>query len=408
VVDGDFNLENRFAFTSADEFAGSWELVENGIVVKRCVFDVPSVAPLSKGRIELPKFETRPDCEYFVNVDFSLKSDTIWAKKGWKVARNQVALGIPPARRLQAADGGKVEFTRGDDSLMAVCGGTKAVFSLKTGTLSELVMNGKTILKDPFPGIVAGPRLTCMRALTDNDIWLRGRGLEDAGSIYLSGLTQLRYHARPVKIEKDRVSLDVSVFGAKSAGFRHKSVWTFAANGAISVKNTIEPFGTMPASLPRLGLSFKLDKDLEQIRYYGRGPRENYIDRKTASFFGVYESTVTEQFEAYVRPQDNGYRGDVRWVEFTGADGKGVKFTCSVPMFMQALHYEAEDMEFARQRRGQQRMYNPPDRRNEVCLNLDIRQLGLGGASCGPRPMDKYLVKAQKEEWTLKLEPCVR
>jgi beta-galactosidase len=98
----------------------------------------------------------------------------------------------------------------------------------------------------------------------------------------------------------------------------------------------------------------------------------------------------------------------VRWAEFTGADGLGVKFTCSVPMFMQALHYEAEDMEFARQRRGQQRMYNPPDWRSEICLNLDVRQLGLGGASCGPRPMDKYLVKAQKEEWTLNLEPCVR
>jgi hypothetical protein len=183
---------------------------------------------------------------------------------------------------------------------------------------------------------------------------------------------------------------------------------TFSGDGAISVKNTVEPFGTMPASLPRLGLSFKLDKDLERVRYYGRGPRENYIDRKTASFFGVYESTVKEQFEDYVRPQDNGYRSDVRWAEFIGADGRGVRFSCSVPMFMQALHYEVEDLEFARHRRGQQRVCNPPEWRDEVCLNLDIRQMGLGGASCGPRPMDKYLVKAQKEEWTLRLEPCVR
>ena len=195
------------------------------------------------------------------------------------------------------------------------------------------------------------------------------------------------------------------MFGAKSAGFRHRTVWTFAADGAVSVKNTVEPFGTMPESLPRLGLSFKLDKDLEKMRYYGRGPRENYIDRKTASFFGVYDSTVTDQYEAYVRPQDNGYRSDVRWAAFTGSDGKGVKFSGSVPMFMQALHYGVEDLEFARHRNGQQRICNLPELRDEVCLNLDIRQLGLGGASCGPKPMDKYQLRASKEEWTLRMEP---
>ena len=170
----------------------------------------------------------------------------------------------------------------------------------------------------------------------------------------------------------------------------------------------VTPHGTMPPALPRLGLSFKLDKALENMRYYGRGPRENYIDRKTASFVGVYDSTVTEQFEDYVRPQDNGYRCDVRWAAFTAADGKGVKFSASEPLFLQALHYGAEDLEFSRQRRGQQRFRAPLVKRDEVCLNLDIRQLGLGGASCGPRPMDKYIFPIQKEEWTLRIEPYVR
>ena len=74
-------------------------------------------------------------------------------------------------------------------------------------------------------------------------------------------------------------------------------------------------------------------------------------------------------------------------------------------MFVQALRYGVEDLEFARHRRGQQRVYNPPERRDEVCLNLDVRQLGLGGASCGPKPMDKYLLPATKEEWVLRIEP---
>ncbi|MBO5941422.1 MAG: DUF4981 domain-containing protein [Kiritimatiellae bacterium] len=405
VVGNDFVLENRFGFTYADEFDGTWELVENGVVVKKGRFDVPHLAPLSKCKLELPSFEKKEGCEYFMNIDFALKSDTLWAKKGWKVARNQIAF-IPEDAKCVSVKAVAPKFTENDKTITVEVAATKAVFCRRSGTLCELVMNGKTILKDPVPGVVTGPQLTCMRALTDNDIWLRGRGLESAGSIYLTGLTQLRYHARPAKIAKDSISFDVSVFGAKSAGFTHKTEWKFAADGAVSVKNIVEPFGTMPASLPRLGLSFKLDKDLEKIRYYGRGPRENYIDRKSASFFGVYDSTVTDQFEAYVRPQDNGYRSDVRWVAFTGSDGKGVKFSASVPLFVQALHYTAENMEFARHRRGQQRIFNKLDRRDEVCLNLDVRQLGLGGASCGPVPMDKYLLPASKEEWTLRIEPC--
>ena len=160
----------------------------------------------------------------------------------------------------------------------------------------------------------------------------------------------------------------------------------------------------MPATLPRLGLSFKLDKALENMRYYGRGPRENYIDRKTASCVGWYDATVTAQYEPYVRPQDNGYKCDVRWAEFVADDGRGVRFSASEPMFVQALHYSMEDMEFSRHRNGQQRFRAPLDPRDEVCLNLDFRQLGLGGASCGPRPMKKYIFLVQKETWTLRID----
>ena len=407
VVDGAFNLENRFGFTYADEFDGSWELVEDGVVVKRGTFAVPHIAPLSKGKIELPKFSTQDGKEYFVNVDFALKADTIWAKRGWKVARNQIAF-IPQDPKPAAVLSGKPAFTQDDKTITATVGGTKAVFCRRSGTLCELVMNGRTILKDPAPGLVAGPQLTCFRAFTDNDIWLRGYKMDDAGSFYHSGLTQLRYHAHPAKIGEDSLRFVVDVTGSKSAGFTHEMEWRFAADGAMTVKSTVTPHGTMPSALPRLGLSFKLDKALEQMRYYGRGPRENYIDRKTASFFGRYDSTVTEQFEDYVRPQDNGYKSDVRWAAFAAADGKGVKFYASQPLYVQALHYGAEDLEFARHRNKQQRFRSPLVARDEVCLNLDIRQLGLGGASCGPQPMKKYIFPIQREEWTLRIEPYVQ
>ena len=406
VVRDDFTLENRFGFTYADEFDGEWELVEDGVCVRRGAFAVPHVAPLSKGTLNLPAFGAKDGVETFVNVSFKTKADTIWAKRGWVVARNQIALG--GGRPFAAVKPGDVRFAEGDRTISVTAGETKAVFCRRSGTLCELTMNGKTILKDPAPGVVTGPRLTCFRAFTDNDVWLRGRNVEDKDNFYLSGLSQLSYHAHRAVVDGNTLRFRIDVTGSKSAGFTHETEWTFSSSGAVSVRNTVTPHGTMPPALPRLGLSFKLDKSLESMRYYGRGPRENYVDRKTASFLGVYDSTVTEQFENYVRPQDNGYKCDVRWAAFMDADGKGVRFSASEPLFMQALHYAAEDMEFSRHRRGQQRFRAPLVRRDEVCLNLDVRQLGLGGASCGPIPMGKYIFPVQKEEWTLNIEPFSR
>jgi beta-galactosidase len=225
------------------------------------------------------------------------------------------------------------------------------------------------------------------------------------GSVYSRGLTQLRYHARPLVVKDGTVRSVVEVTGSKSAGFTHESVWSFAADGSVSVENTVTPHGTMPPALPRLGLSLRLDPALEAFEYYGRGPRENYVDRLTGSFLGRWTSTVADQFENYVRPQDNGCKSDVRWVQLTAKDGKGVRFAASEPMFVQALHYDWEDLEFARHRNGQQRFRTPLVPHPEVFLNLDVRQTGLGGASCGPGPMEKYIFPIEKTCWSLKIEP---
>lgn len=228
------------------------------------------------------------------------------------------------------------------------------------------------------------------------------------GSVYSRGLTQLRYHARPLALRDGAVVVTTEVTGNKSAGFTHEAVWRFAADGAVTVANTVTPHGTMPPALPRLGLSLKLDPALENVAYYGRGPRENYVDRSSGSLLGQWTSTVDGLSEAYVRPQDNGYRTDVRWVALTAADGRGVKFSATEPLFVQAQHYGWEDFEFARHRAGQQRFRAPLVARPEVCLNLDVRQTGLGGASCGPEPMRKYIFPIKKTAWTLRLEPVAR
>ena len=411
----DFELENRFCFTRADAFLCRWNLRENGTVTRSGTFEPPPLEPLSRCRFSIPEFSgavasASADAELFVDFSFETKRDELWAKKGWTVARDQIALGKAWSFAVKGAQPDGIAVREDGKTLSVVAGDTKAVFCRASGTLCELVMNGKTILKDEAPGIVSGPQFSCGRAFVDNDRWIvsggAGRASRKEGSFASLGLTQLTPHARPLAVDGATVRATVEWFGSKSGGFRHKAAYTFGEDGSCVIANEVAPFGTLPKVLPRIGLSWKLDASLENMAYYGRGPYENYVDRLSGSFLGLWRSTVSDQYEPYVRPQDNGYKCDVRHVSFIDQDGRGVTFSASVPLFVQALHYGMEDMAFARHNRYEKRCYNPPRRRSEVCLNLDVRQLGLGGASCGPKPMDKYVFPVETVKWELKMSPA--
>ena len=417
---GEYELENRFGFTSADEFDGAWELLENGVAVARGAFAPPAVGPLSKGSFAIPELKAKlasvgtDGAERFVNFEFRTKAEAPFVPKGWTVARDQLAVegcGFRADMGAIAASGKAPAVVEDARTVKVTAGGTAAVFCRRSGTLCELTMNGVTILKDA--GEVAGPRLTFNRAYADNDRWMRDGNSWGAdrkkGGMYSRGLALPDYHARPLKVTRQDgrvvVKAVVEVTGMMSAGFTHEAVWTFHADGAIDLANAVTPHGSLPPALPRVGLSLRLDPALEQLEYYGRGPRENYIDRCTASFFGRWRSTVTEQFEEYVRPQMNGGKCGVRWAEFTNAEGRGVRFSGDEPLFLTALHYTWEDLEFSRHRNGQKRFRTPLVARPEVCVDLDVRQTGLGGASCGPQPMAKYLFDpAAKVEWTIRMK----
>ena len=413
---GEAELWNRCAFTRADAFAGAWELLADGVRVDGGALAVPPVEPLARGRLALPKpkVDVKPGVEYFYNVTFSLKADAPWAKAGHVVARNQMGWGgsqftataadaqqrVPPvADAINCVPPGVAET--GEAVTVKFADG-EAVFSRASGTLSKLVMGGKLLLQDRM-GVVAGPRLTVVRAFVDNDRFKYGKAAFDGG------MTQLRYHAKPYRVAKDAdgsvtVMARVTVNGAKSGGFEHVAEWTFRPSGRIAVKHDVTPFGALPA-LTRLGMTWRLEPSLENVAYYGRGPWENYVDRREGSLFGVWKTTVKDMFVDYMRPQDNGYRCDVRWVALTDSDGKGVRFTGSDPLFVQASHYLWEDLYFARHQLGDERRRAPLVPHDATFLNLDLRQSGFGDFNRNVLPMEKYRFNAQHETWTVELTP---
>lgn len=288
--------------------------------------------------------------------------------------------------------GRTVKIVDTSTAIVLSAGATRAVFDRTSGTLSELTMNGRTVLADD-----SSPRFTVMRALTDNDGWLRK-------SLYASGLTQLRSHGRITSAEDGIVETEAKLTCERSGGFVYRARWTMSDEGTLVVENEIEPFGSIP-QLPREGLSWRLDRSLDRITWHGRGPWENYVDRNSSAFVGTYSESVANMYVDRVRPQDCGSRTDVGWVSFTDADGCGVRFVFDEPRIFSALAYEWEDLDNARHIIGERHRHCPLVERPYVVLNTDIHQLGLGGASCGSPPLPRYRFESVAEKWWLMLVP---
>lgn len=155
--------------------------------------------------------------------------------------------------------------------------------------------------------------------------------------------------------------------------------YTVYANGTVDVDATFKAGNDF--NLPRLGLQVALNPILEQVEWYGRGPIENYWDRKNAAYVGLYKNTVTGMEEAYVRAQSMGNRDDVRWLTLKSLDNQGIRITSKDHLNFSALHFT--DPELWELTYGHD-LDNI--RRAEVILNLDCIQRGIGNGSCGPRP----------------------
>jgi beta-galactosidase len=162
--------------------------------------------------------------------------------------------------------------------------------------------------------------------------------------------------------------------------------------------NAFAPFGKLPL-LPRMGIGLRLAGDLENVRWLGRGPWENYPDRKDSADLGVWKSTVTEQYVPYVRPQENGNKEEVRWLTLTDENGNGLKVVAEKnPFSFSALHFTANDL--AAVRHNYELKPRP-----EIILSLDAKLCGLGNSSCGPGVLEKYSVPPQSVRWQLEFSP---
>jgi beta-galactosidase len=201
-----------------------------------------------------------------------------------------------------------------------------------------------------------------------------------------------------------RVTVNMDCRGFKGRGFFHKAIYTVLGDGSMTVDNEFTPSGDLP-QLPKIGLEIRLSRQYDTLTWFGRGPMESYPDRKQAMDVGFYSGLVQDQYQQYVRPQENGNKEDVRWASLTDRQGNGVVFQASGNLAVTASHFDARDVDNSRHENGEPRKNIPFYPRNETIVCLDAQQMGLGGASCGPGPLRQYLCKPGARTWRVSMKP---
>ncbi|MEO7454026.1 MAG: beta-galactosidase domain 4-containing protein, partial [Fimbriimonadales bacterium] len=396
LLSGDIRVRNRHFFTSLSEFATDWHVTEDGKVIASGTINDLNTAPATEEivRLRLPDTLPEPGAERFLRISFKLRQDTAWAARGHEIAWQQFKLpgGVEP----KVAEIGPALTKVENATSVTISGrGFHANFDKATGTLSSYVVSGKEIIAD-------GPKLNVFRAFVDNDVWFQKR-------FWDSGLGALAH--RPVRFEVEtlsqnamRITIDQSVRGFKGTGFDHRAVYTVLGNGAIVIDNDFNPFGRLPP-LPKLGLILSLNAGYDNFTWLGRGPLESYPDRKTAVDIGLYSGKVRDQFQEYVRPQENGNKEDVRWGALTDSQGNGVLFQSRGQLSMTVSHFRPEQIDDARHENGEPRKFNKLVPNPEVIVCLDARQMGLGGASCGPNPLGEYQCMPERTRFRVVFVP---
>jgi beta-galactosidase len=193
------------------------------------------------------------------------------------------------------------------------------------------------------------------------------------------------------------VRLDAPPPSKPPARFDCEYIYTIYGSGDVVINAHVVPEVEVPF-LPRIGLQMQLPGRYERFAWYGRGPHETYVDRKEGAQVGVYNSTVDEQYVPYIVPEENGNKTEVRWVALTDRDGVGLLASGDRWLEVSAHHYTTEDLTRATH------TYEL-ERREEITLNLDYAQSGLGSASCGPGRLDKYQLKPEEVRYSVRLRP---
>lgn len=342
AADGSVTLTNEYLFTNLRELDGSWTLSADGRVVQRgkLTREQLNLAPLSSKAITAPyklPSDPAPGTEYFLHLSFTTKESTPWARAGFEVAKQQLAVDVdsPAVTPVPLAKVPALTYEDASGQVTVTGKDFSVTVDKSSGTITSYKAHGTRL-------ITSGPVPNFWRAPTDND---HGNGQHTRNQTWRDAGTNRKVTDVSVRALRDRaVEIKVSGTLPTTTESSYATTYTVFGNGEIKVDNTLHPGASSLPYIPEVGTILFLPRRLDRLHYYGRGPEENHWDRNDGTDVGLYSGTVAEQWTPYIRPQENGNKTDVRWAALTGRDGVGLLVSGEPLLEVNASHFTPEDL----------------------------------------------------------------
>ena len=388
---GVFRLKNKLAFLPSSTYDVSYSVVdeEGNILSSGVITDDVAAGKTKDITIDLSSLNTQlsTDKEAFIHFTAKQKEATAWAEAGYVVAEEKlpVQTAKKPMYDLDSIEGYQSLAVEETASAITVSNTLfTATFNKSKGTLSGYTYDGVEMMSKML-------QLNAFRLPTDNDGSKKGSW--DSMGLPRLGSTGKGTSSTVTKSDNGKtVTINLnSTYGNGTYTFDVNLCFIVCADGTMMVNSLIRPAQT-GAILPKLGFRLEMPKEMEQLSWFGRGPWDSYVDRKEACLPAIYQSTVTDQYEEYILPQEHGTKQEVRWLSLTNGEGQGLLFVAPDQMAASAVHFRPED-NYTNSNNRSKHTYQFKTCSTAV-VNLDAVTRGLGNNSCGPDVMDKYELKA--------------
>ena len=392
LKNGLVTIKNRYQFINLNGLNAKWNLSENGTVLSSGNLALSEIKPGAEQDVKIPfKVNPKPGAEYFLRVSFDLAADQSWAKKGFEVAAQQLELPIAIPAVKEQQTGGALTLADNKDVIKVNGTGFSLEFNKAKGTFTKMESGGNSLLQDN-----GGPMLHLWRAPHQKDDMWAYQNWQKNG---LKEITWVVDEVKSTQLSTHAVEIRASLTGTGKQDFKvhHNVVYTINSNGEVKAVNEVN-FSDPKLILARIGVRMFLNKDLDQFDYMGRGPMENYGDRKSGFDVGHYASSVAKQLTPYEKPMEAGNHEDVRWANVNSAKGTGINVK-QVDSLLQvsALPYSDEEMDPV-----EYRIDLPKSKGTVLCISH--KTLGVGSNGCGPKPLEQYMVYAKPTTFSYQIQ----
>ena len=399
---GEVEIYNENFFSDLSAYYMEWTLLKDGNPMRSGRIENINVAPQQRAKLNIPIGNIDKESEWLINVAYRMKNSDNMLPAGHTVAKEQLRLTDAPTTNMQLANtpsnntSATCPTIKNNDYNYLIIEGEqfRMEFNKHSGYLTKYIVEDTELIKE---GCNLQPNF--WRAPTDNDF---GAGLQQRYKVWKNPNIHLKELKQ--RIENEQAIVEAA-YEIPEAHAKLLMQYTISNSGAVKVTQSMTTKKDAKVSnMFRFGVQMPMPREFETVEYYGRGPGENYIDRKSCANLGIYRQSVDEQFYPYIRPQENGTRCDIRWWRVLNSAGTGIEIVSEAPFSASALHYTIESLdEGMHKRQGHSQEVEKADLTN---LCIDKIQMGLGCInSWGALPLSQYHVPYKDYSFTFIIRP---